>query len=107
MKRDDVFVSNYLKVKDLRGGPKVLTIKDVVMESFTDDEGGDQNKAVVYFQEIEKGLILNQTNWDALEPQLGEDTDDWKGKKIRLKVSKITAFGKPSEGLRVSDEAVE
>jgi hypothetical protein len=83
MKISQLFPSKYLKLSDLEGGgagPWRVTITDVVQEK---TERGDE-LLVVFFAELEKGLVLKKTNAVAIEALYGDDTSDWIGQQVDL-----------------------
>ena len=48
-----------------------------------------------------KPMVLNRTNWEALEEAFG-DSDDWPGHKVQDQVRLKTQFqGKPVDGIRL------
>ena len=98
MRRDEVFPSNYLKCEDLNRRDLNVTIKDVLVEKM-----GDDSKPVAYFYRQEKGLVLNQTNWDTIEALYGEESDDWLGKTITLYPAKAEFKGKRVDAIRIRD----
>jgi hypothetical protein len=63
MNIDDAFPSKYLKAEDLNGKPYTLTMREVCMLEI--DEG--REKAVLFFIESQKGLVLNQTNTNVIK----------------------------------------
>jgi len=65
-------------------GEKIYTIAEVQLEKLR-----DKDKYVLYFQEDTIGLPLNVTNLKALINAYGNDTDNWIGKKVRLKTATI------------------
>ena len=47
-------------------------------------------------------MVLNSTNWFAVEIEHGDDTDDWGGKKVKICVDPNVMFrGKRVGGLRL------
>src|SRR5215475_6132440 len=98
MKRADVFKRNFFATADLNGKKKKVTISGVVLETVGQDK---EEKPVLYAAELDKGVILNNTNWSTLELELGEDSDDWTGATVELR-SEMTSFhGKRVPGLRI------
>lgn len=100
MKRSDIFPSNYVKCEDLKGKQVTLRIKDVTVEKMGDDE-----KPVCWFYQREKGLVLNQTNWDIIEGIHGPESDDWLGKSITIYPTKVMFAGKRVDAIRVREMA--
>ena len=80
MKSSDVFPSKYLKAADLDEDVE-LTIRSVVLEELKSEDGSEQ-KPICYFEEGERGLLLNKTNWNALAQQFGDESDAWAGKTV-------------------------
>ena len=89
MKRDDVFPSKYLKAADL-GGRDIRLVMDYVEKE--DLFGQDDPKPVLSFVDTSKRLVLNVTNWNAIEDAYGGESDDWAEKPIILFPAK-TQFG--------------
>jgi hypothetical protein len=73
--------SKYLKAADLNGGDKVVTIDRVVEEEVGLEK---ERKPVVYFNGLQKGLVLNKTNADRLAHRLGDETKAWRGAGVEL-----------------------
>lgn len=84
------------------GEEKTLTIK-VANREMVENGGSKEECLVVHFEENEKPLILNKTNSDMIEKVWGTPfVEDWAGKRITLKVKKVSAFGEMVDGVRVS-----
>lgn len=102
MKVSDIAPSKYLKadVDVPEEGVITLTITDVSMEEM--GQGADKkSNAVVYFKEVEKGLVLNKTNMNMIATFYGDETDDWEGKQINLVSTDVEYQGKRMRGIRV------
>jgi len=68
------FKATYLNADDVRE-PRQLTVSQVTSETL-----GDQEKLVLYAEELDQAIALNKTNIKALEEIFGSDeTDDWVG----------------------------
>lgn len=93
-----VFPSNYLRAGDLNGRPYTLTIARFVVEQMGRDE---EEKPVVYFDSADKGLVLNRTNAFTIADLYGPETDDWVGKRITIYPTRVRAFGKEQDAIRV------
>lgn len=91
------FPSKYLKAADLEGQPADLTIKSVTLEEVDDEE----TRPVLHFAEAERGLVLNRTNAAVIADALGEETDDWSGRRLTVFPDKTTFKGKLVDCLRV------
>ena len=89
------------------GEEKTVTIKEVKRE-IVQNQNGKEECTVAYFVEDVKPLILNKTNADAIARAWGTPyIEDWAGKKIILKVKKVSAFGDTVDAVRVSKERPE
>ena len=101
MKSTDIFPSKYLRAADLDGREPIVTINRVVLETL-----GDDRKPVAYFDGKDKGLVLNKTNWNAIEDISGEDDcDNWKGVKVKLITAKVEFQGKRVAAIRIDEAA--
>jgi hypothetical protein len=106
----DFFPSRYLKAEEIAElCPMTVTIKEVVAEILKSRDKGnaEENKPVVYFEEIEKGIILNKTNWYTIAGMHGDDSDMWPGKQIALVVVDVDAFGDVVSAIRVKKPAAK
>lgn len=90
------FPSTWLKNSDLNGRAVRLIMKDVVME-----EVGDDHKAVLYFQNAKKGLVLNKINSASISSVYGPLTENWAGKPIEVYPDMTIFAGKPTPCIRV------
>jgi hypothetical protein len=101
MNINDAFPSKYLKASDVPDdGDLVLTIREVNMEDVGQGEDRER-KPVVYFGEIDKGLVLNKTNSNAIQSLYGPNTEDWEMKKIAIFATEVDFAGKQTLALRV------
>lgn len=100
MKASDMFPSKYLKASDLGEESPIVTISNVAVEELGADE--KETKPVVYFNDQDKGLVCNKTNWSTLINLFGDDTDIWTGKKIKLMVAEVAFQGKMTLCIRIS-----
>lgn len=103
MKLSQVFPSRYLKGDDVEG-ETIVVIKELVFDKMKDDEGREEEKPVLLFKGVEKGLVLNKTNATRIADQHGDETDLWTGKRITLTTESVTAFGKTQWAIRVKPE---
>lgn len=91
--------SPFLKGDDLEEGERtVVTIKSAEEVNFP---SGD-TVPVLEFIELEKKLTLNKTRIKKLVELLGEDTDDWIGKKISIYSVDVQYQGKTMPGVAVA-----
>lgn len=98
--------SKYLKHQDLDGKDMVLTIADVKREELKEKDGSSKRKFVLYFQELEKGLVLNTTNMNILYSLMKTDDGDvWIGKRITLWTKEdIEMGGEMKAGIRIRNK---
>jgi len=104
MKVGKHFTGKHLAKEDLEGKEVTVTIKNAKEEMIGNEEEGREQKVVVYFEEFEKGLVLNVTNFNAIKDACdgSDDDDDWAGVKGTLYVDQnITYAGKRVGGLRL------
>ena len=102
MRYRDAFPSPYFKADDLDGKEPVLTIKKVTTETMND---GDERRCA-HFEETDKVLILNKTNWLACAEIIGEEDDArWTGSKIKLAKKRVSFKGDKVDAVRVETAA--
>jgi hypothetical protein len=96
MRTSDAFPSQYLKSADAKTRQIVTTISHLETESVGQDK---KEKPVLYFED-QKPMVLNRTNFEAIEEAFG-DSDEWSGHKIKIYCAKTQYQGKSVDGLRV------
>jgi len=96
MRSHDAFPSKYQKSTDAKGAPIVATISHLEQE----EVGPEKTKKWVLHLEGQKPMVLNRTNFEAIEEAFG-DSDDWPGHKIKIKTVRTSFQGKSVDGLRV------
>jgi len=101
MKVSQMVESKYLRKEDIEED-KVVTIKGVRQDNLAKDGMPDEMRWVIGFQEFAKPMVLNITSIRVLEAAFGDETDDWKGKKVTLYVDPNVSFqGRVVGGLRL------
>jgi hypothetical protein len=98
MRKNEAFPAKFLKSADAKTKPIFATISHMEMEPV--GQGVDQKKKPVLYLEDQKPMVLNATNWESLEEAFG-DSDDWSGRKIMIKCTRIQFDGKTVDGLRI------
>lgn len=95
--------SKYLKHQELDGKDWVVTIDRVERHDLKNQDGQLEKKFVLFFRELDKGMILNSTNMNILYSLLNsDDSDDWAGKRVTLYTKDdIEMAGKIMSGLRI------
>ena len=96
MRSHEAYPSKYLKSDDARTAPIVATISHLQQEPV----GPDQKEKWVLHLEGQRPMVLNRTNFEAIEEVFG-DSDDWPGHKIKIRCTKVEFGGKRVDGLRV------
>ena len=95
---NDAFPSNYLKAADLNNRTIKLKMEKVVFEEIGQDK--DQ-KPVLFFQEVKKGLVLNKTNATTIGAVHGQEFEGWTGKEIELFSMMVPFQGQNVPAIRV------
>ena len=103
MKMSELYPSKFLKGDDIDGETLVVITK-LVFEKMKDEAGQEEEKPVLMFKGVDKGLVLNKTNALRIAEQHGDETDNWPGKRITLTTESVTAFGKTQWAIRVKPE---
>ncbi len=98
-----LFPSKWLAAADLMGDDRIVQVKQIIP---SEEVGQSKDKRpVVYFQGVEKGLVLNKTNAKRIAKLYGPDTDKWIGKSITLYPSECDFGDETVPCLRVRPEA--
>ncbi len=100
MKISAAFPSNYIKASDLNGKPWDMKIRTAAMEDL--GQGNDkESKPVLYFDGVQKGLVLNKTNATNIAKVYGDDTGNWTGKDIQVFPTTTEFKGETVDAIRV------
>ena len=102
-KISEMLPSSYLKQTDFDEAGFIVTVATIDHKNIARDDEPEEKKWIVYFQEFEKGMVLNSTNIQALGKACNsDDTDDWKGKQVVVYVDPNVGYGgKTTGGLRI------
>jgi hypothetical protein len=94
--------SKYLKKDDVER-PLRVTIRDLVQENVAKNDEPEELKWIMFFREVDQGLVLNTTNIGLCELACGSnETDDWLGKQIVLFNDPTIMFGgRRTGGIRI------
>jgi hypothetical protein len=97
----DEFFGNYLKTEDIKE-ELTVTVKEVKAEDVGRPDDS-QRKLVVYFDELDKPLVANKVNSEALaDVANSREIEDWVGTRIVLYVDQNVMFaGKRVGGIRI------
>ena len=97
-KVSEMIVSKFLRKEDF-DEDMVATIKGVRLEDVGNQ--GEQ-RWVLYFREMQKGMVLNVTTIRVLEGAYGDDSGGWVGKRVMIYVDPNVSFqGRVIGGLRL------
>jgi hypothetical protein len=101
MKLAELLPSTYLKKEDFPT-PALLTIDRLERVNVAPEGQPPENKWALYFQELDRALVLNSTNIQTLGALLGDDTDNWLGHKVVAYHDPSVAYaGKLVGGIRL------
>lgn len=100
------YFKSFLGGWSFENGDETLTIKSVGEEEMYDAETGGKKKGLVaHFEEKDLPMVLNVTNCEAITEVVGSDKiADWIGHKIIVGTSKVKAFGKIHDAIRVRNQ---
>jgi hypothetical protein len=94
---DDLYGSRFLSVADLKDDEPRLKIGKVEVAELREKNGTTKRKYVVFFEGVEKGLVINKTNATKLADAYGKQPSRWIGQIVQL-YTEETPYGK---GVRV------
>jgi hypothetical protein len=95
----EMIQSKYLRKEDI-DEEMVASIKAVALENMPGDSG--EQRWVLTFRELPKGLVLNTTTIRVLDKCFGNHSDEWVGRKVTLYVDETVQFkGQVVGGLRL------
>jgi hypothetical protein len=101
MRVGDMTPGRFLKQQDVGETGLLLTMARVE-EGDVGTEGKPETRWILYFEEEERGMVLNKTNIALLGKLYGDETDDWAGQQVVLYTDPNVMYGgKPVGGLRV------
>lgn len=88
----------YLNAMHLAAGDLEVTIKAVELERVGRDQ---EQKLVIYFDELPRAMIVNKTNFETLNEAFGPETSDWIARPATLYATKTEYDGKEVDGVRI------
>ena len=104
MNLSDLKQSKFLKKEDV-ANPVLVTISRIAQENVASEGQEPDAKCVVYFQELDKPMVLNSTNGQIIARIAGVDTNierSWIGTRIVLfNDPNVSYGGKLVGGIRV------
>jgi len=103
MDASQFFGSNYLSPADLNGKNVVATVLNIKQTEFNSRDRGRERKLVVFFAEVDRGVVLNKTGFAALSKAYGNETSGWEGKKVTLIPDQIEIEDKKTKEIKMVD----
>ncbi len=102
MKIGQMTGGKYLKKDDV-DTPLLLTVLGFEEENVAPDDKPKEMKWVMYFQETDKGLVMNTTNLQLGAIAMGsQETDDWIGRQfVVFNDPTVSYAGKVTGGVRI------
>lgn len=102
-KINEMLPSSYLKQSDFDEAGLIVTVQRVEEKNVAREDEPPEHKWIVYFNEYEKGMVLNTTNINGLAKACNsDDTDHWAGKEVVVYVDPNVGYGgKTTGGLRI------
>ena len=102
------FTTLYLQASDFaEGEDKIVTIRSFEKRDLRQDDRTVKSKWVLYFDEEEAGLALNDTNGRAICKLYGKEMNGWIGKKVILYVHPSVEYnGVHMRGIRVRPRVI-
>lgn len=98
----DLFPSNYVAASDLHGKDVPVVIARIGIEKVGTDQ---EDRPVLFFNGMGKGLVLNKTNAKRIAKMYGEAVEAWVGKAITLYGSETDFQGETVPCIRVRADA--
>ncbi len=98
----EAFPSNYLKAADLNNRTVKVKIDKVVFEEIGQNK---DKKPVMYFDKVQKGLVLNKTNATQIAATHGDQMESWSGREIELFSMMVPFQGQNVAAIRVRADA--
>jgi hypothetical protein len=90
---NEIYGSKYYSVADLQGETPRHRIGKVDVDNLKDKDGTTKRRILVYFDVVEKPLVLNKTNAKKLAESYTEDHSKWVGVVVDL-YAEDTSMGK-------------
>jgi hypothetical protein len=100
---ESCYGSKYFSAVDL-GDKKIRTRIGKVRKEIMTQQGGksERTKFVLYFTTVDKPMVLNATNKNALVDKLGKVPGNWIDAEVGLFTAPTQFQGKPMKGLRLT-----
>lgn len=96
-----LFKGAYLTAIEFAGRQPTFTIRSVTTIDLEQEDGQTKAKAVVSFDEHDRGWVICKTNAMCVAAMFGNDTDGWIGKKVTLFATDVQVGKECKPGIRV------
>jgi hypothetical protein len=100
MKIFAAFPSKYLKAADLHDKHVQAVMSHVLLEELVNKDGAELCP-ILYFNGVQKGMVLNKTNAKTIAAAYGDETDAWAGKPIVLFPAMVSWGAETVEAIRM------
>lgn len=97
MNISSVLPSHFYRTCDIRFCELKLQISHVGMVDL-----GSEHKPILYFEDRDKGLLLDNINAKAIAEEYGPDTNEWEGRVISLFVTERAPLDDERPCIRVT-----
>jgi hypothetical protein len=100
---DEIYGSRFLSAGDViaKGGKLRVKIGKVEAAELRQDGGTTKRKLIIYFHGLDKGLVLNVTNANALRDAFGKSSAKWIGADLGILVEQVSFGNKRMPGVRL------
>lgn len=105
MRVSEMFPKKYATGEDLKGRHLTLTIAAVEQEKSFIPGKGEQKIFVIYFENAQKGIILNNRMAYQIAAIYGDETESWTGKRITIYPVPMTVAGEHRIAIRAKKPA--
>ena len=102
----EVMEYQYLGAYSISDGERdlIFTIKSAAKEAVKNEDGKEDSCLVLYFDESEKGMVVNATNAKRIEAIYKTGiVSEWIGKRIQLYVEQVKEWGKGVRAQRIRE----
>ena len=99
LSKEEFFPERLWKAESVPTDGVVLTIAHIEEERLGMDR---ELRAVLYFQEDQRGLPLSKTRWNSLESFAGGNPQRWIGQRVKLVTTRISFKGKSVLSIHIS-----
>jgi hypothetical protein len=98
---ESCYGSKYLSAADLGDRKIKVRIARIKKEELRQDNGSSRSKFVIFFDNLDNGLVVNATNKNLLVASLGRNPQGWIGAQVGLFAEEVQFSGRTVRGLRL------